>query len=117
LWSALYWHMWGIKMINDNIWYIMEGTKFVGVVRESNMVTGRQMYSIFFHNGYVFDDKDDNDKSEWFMCDTSNPLMHLEQSSFQGLTLKDANGLSEHDAHIEDEWINTSWNYNIGDIE
>jgi len=101
-------------MINDNIYYIMEGTKFVGVVRESNMVAGRQMYSMFLHNCYVFDD---GDKSEWYWCDTSNPQLHIDQSSFVGLTLKDANGVSEQDAHIEDEWINTSWNYNIGDIE
>lgn len=101
-------------MINDNVLYIMEGTRFVGTVREANVVAGLQMYSIFFFNDYLHDD---GDKSEWYMCDTSNPQMHIEQSSFVGLTFKDARGTKPEDAHIEDEWINTSWNYNIGDID
>ena len=73
-------------MLNDDVWRIMEGSRHVGTVRESVIIAGQLTYSIFFHKGYIFSDVEFDCLAEWYMCDTSNPQMHIKQSSFTGLT-------------------------------
>ena len=76
-------------MLNDDVWRIMDGSRQVGVVRESVVIAGQLTYSIFLHKGYVFSDDEWHMDDEWYMGDTINPQLRINQSSFTGLTFDD----------------------------